>query len=167
VIDALAIAREHLATRDREASDTECSECGMRNPPSRPASACGMEFLTHDGCPAAGGAFIPAVSPWGRRQCLGVAESDAVCEAVVALTAEVERLRAEFAASQPALAAIRRGPVAMRCPGCGAPWADGACPSCELDANAPDRDLCARCGKLALDHECEAPRAPGDGTDGA
>lgn len=113
MIDALAIAREHLATRDREASDTECSECGMRNPPSRPASACGMEFLTHDGCPAAGGAFIPAVSPWGRRQCLGVAESDAVCEAVVALTAEVERLRAEFAASQPALDALK-APITRR-----------------------------------------------------
>ncbi len=72
------------------------------------------------------------------------------------------RLRADLAAAQPVLAldAIRRGPAALVCPDCGASWSSDVptCPGCGRRDGAPDRDLCARCGKLALDHDCEAPR---------
>ena len=81
------------------------------------------------------------------------------------------RLRADLAAAQPVLAldAIRRGRAVLVCPDCGASWASDAptCPGCGRRDDAPDRDPCARCGKPDAGHDCEAPRAQGDGTDGA
>ncbi len=95
--DALTIAREHLARREREASDTECSACGMRNPPTVERSDEDGPYLAHDGCGLRDSLWTSVVQPYGWRSCLGVEESTTVCEAVVALAAKVERLRAENA----------------------------------------------------------------------
>jgi hypothetical protein len=89
--DPVDIARKHLERRAAEERDTECAECGARNPPTRTTPG---GTLAHDGCDRADALWQPVVRPYGSRSCLGAEDSDAVCRDLIGATVEVEELAA-------------------------------------------------------------------------
>jgi hypothetical protein len=89
--DPVDIARSHLERRAAEERDTECAECGARNPPTRTTPD---GTLVHDACDRADALWPPVVRPYGSRSCLGPEDSDAVCRELIGAAAEIEELDA-------------------------------------------------------------------------